>query len=189
MASIYEKPPLSLLEKSFDEKNLPKEVYKMQNKDLRFNKLKAEVHIDSGQLGVEFTVNKTIPDFNKGAKKIHLTGQTPSRSLRMSSRDSIRRPGNRSCTTTSRSRSTQLWYPPSMIACWRRTFAVRLSCSQRKLCTKRSPGTANTSIWRRAATTRSERRSPQNPSTIFIDGRRCCAWRNRYPRATSRSPP
>ncbi len=63
---------MALLEKSFDKKNLPKEMYKMQNKDPRFNKLKAEIHIDSGQLRVEFTVDKTIPDFNKGAKKIHL---------------------------------------------------------------------------------------------------------------------
>ncbi len=48
----------------------------MQNKDPRFDKLKAEVHIDSGQLGVEFTVNKTIPDFNKGAEKTHLDWTT-----------------------------------------------------------------------------------------------------------------
>jgi hypothetical protein len=76
MASIYEKPPLFLLEKSFDKKNLPKEAYKMQNKDPRFDKLKAEVHIDSGRLGVKFTVNKTIPDFNKGTEKIHLDWTT-----------------------------------------------------------------------------------------------------------------
>jgi hypothetical protein len=44
----------------------------MQNKDPCFNKLKAEIHIDSGRLGVKFTVDKTIPNFNKGAKKIHL---------------------------------------------------------------------------------------------------------------------
>jgi Zn-finger protein len=37
-----------------------------------FNKVKAEVHQDSGKLGVEFTVDKTIPDFNKGAGKINL---------------------------------------------------------------------------------------------------------------------
>ncbi len=48
MALIYKKPPLALLEKSFNKKKLPREVYKMQNKDPRFNKLKAEVHIDSG---------------------------------------------------------------------------------------------------------------------------------------------
>jgi hypothetical protein len=76
MALIYKKPPLFLLEKSFDKKNLPKEAYKMQNKDPRSDKLKAEVHIDSGRLGVEFTVDKTIPNFNKGAKKIHLDWTT-----------------------------------------------------------------------------------------------------------------
>ena len=48
----------------------------MQNKDPRFDKLKAEIHIDSGRLGVKFTVDKTIPDFNKGAEKIHLDWTT-----------------------------------------------------------------------------------------------------------------
>ncbi len=47
-------------------------MFKIENKDPHFNKMKAEIHIDSGRLGVEFTANKTIPDFNKGAKKIHL---------------------------------------------------------------------------------------------------------------------
>ena len=36
------------------------------------NNVKAEVHQDSSKLGIELTVDKTIPDFNKGAKKIHL---------------------------------------------------------------------------------------------------------------------
>ncbi len=76
MASIYEKPPLALLKKSFDKKNLPKELYKMQNKDPCFDKLKAEIHIDSGRLGIEFTVDKTILDFNKEAEKIHLDWTT-----------------------------------------------------------------------------------------------------------------
>ena len=44
----------------------------MQNKDSHFNKLKAEIHINSGRNDVEFIVDKTIPDFNKGTKKIHL---------------------------------------------------------------------------------------------------------------------
>jgi hypothetical protein len=128
MALIYEKPPLALLEKSFDKNYLPKEVYKMQNKDPRFNKLKAEIHIDSGRFGVKFTVDKTIPDFNKGAKKIHLDWTNSFEEFEMSSRANIKWPGNMSCTTTSWSRSMQQWYPPSMIACWRRTFAVQLSC-------------------------------------------------------------
>ena len=36
------------------------------------NKNKAEIHKESGLYGIEFTVNKTIPDFNKGADKIEL---------------------------------------------------------------------------------------------------------------------
>ena len=43
----------------------------MQSND-SFNKVKAEVHQDSGKLGVEFTIDKTIPDFNSGAGKINL---------------------------------------------------------------------------------------------------------------------
>ena len=71
MASIYEKPPHILRAKLWDEKTSLSETYKLQSNDTR-NKVKAEVHVDSGQLGIEFTVDKTIPDFNKGAKKIHL---------------------------------------------------------------------------------------------------------------------
>jgi len=36
------------------------------------NKNKAEIHKDSGLFGIEFTVDKTIPDFNKGADKVEL---------------------------------------------------------------------------------------------------------------------
>jgi hypothetical protein len=46
-------------------------TYKLQSNDSR-NKIKAKAHQDSGKLGVEFTVSKTIPDFIKGAKMINL---------------------------------------------------------------------------------------------------------------------
>jgi len=36
------------------------------------NKNKAEIHEDSGLYGIEFTVDKTIPHFNKGADKVEL---------------------------------------------------------------------------------------------------------------------
>jgi hypothetical protein len=71
MAFIYEKPPHILQANVWDEKTPLSETYKLQSNDT-CNKVKAEVHQDSGQLGIEFTVNKTIPDFNKGAEKIHL---------------------------------------------------------------------------------------------------------------------
>ena len=71
MASIYEKPPHILRVKVWDEKTPLSKTYKLQSNDT-CNKVKAEVHQDSGQLGIEFTVDKTIPYFNKGAKTIHL---------------------------------------------------------------------------------------------------------------------
>ncbi len=36
------------------------------------NKNKVEIHKDSGLYGIEFTVDMTIPDFNKGADKVEL---------------------------------------------------------------------------------------------------------------------
>ena len=71
MASIYEKPLHFTQLKAWDEKTPLSETYKLQSNDTR-NKVKAKVHQDSGKLDIEFTVDKTIPDFNKGAKKIHL---------------------------------------------------------------------------------------------------------------------
>jgi hypothetical protein len=58
-----------VLEKTWDEKTRPPETYKLQSNDSR-NKIKAEVHQDSGKLGVKFTIDKTIPEFEKGAKKV-----------------------------------------------------------------------------------------------------------------------
>ena len=71
MASIYEKPPLFQLKKTWNEKTILPEVYKLTSPNPR-NKNKAEIHKDSGLFGIEFTVDKTIPDFNKGADKVEL---------------------------------------------------------------------------------------------------------------------
>jgi hypothetical protein len=43
----------------------------LQSSDSR-NKIKAKVHQDCRKLGVEFTINKTIPEFEKGAEKVNL---------------------------------------------------------------------------------------------------------------------
>jgi hypothetical protein len=71
MASIYEKPPHFVLEKTWDEKTQLPETHKLQSND-SCNIIRVKVHQDSGKLGVEFTVDKTIPDFEKEAKKINL---------------------------------------------------------------------------------------------------------------------
>jgi len=71
MASIYEKPPLFKSQKTWNEKTILPKVYKLMSSN-PCNKLKAKIHKDSGLFGIEFTVNKTIPDFNKGADKVEL---------------------------------------------------------------------------------------------------------------------
>jgi hypothetical protein len=72
MASIYEKVPLYKVVKTWDD-NDPSlsEVYKLQSRDTR-NKSRVEIHKDKGKYGIEFTIDKTIPEFNKGAEKCDL---------------------------------------------------------------------------------------------------------------------
>jgi len=58
-------------QKMWNEKtNLP-EVYKLTSPN-PCNKNKVKIHKDSGLYGIEFTIDKTIPDFNKGADKVTL---------------------------------------------------------------------------------------------------------------------
>jgi hypothetical protein len=75
MAGIYEKPPLFMQQKTWNEKTILPEVYKLMSPNPR-NKNKVEIHKDSGLYGIEFTVDKTIPDFNKGADKVELNYAT-----------------------------------------------------------------------------------------------------------------
>jgi hypothetical protein len=71
MAGIYERPPLFKQQRTWNEKTILPEVYKLTSPNPR-NKNKAEIHKDSGLYGIEFTIDKTIPDFNKGADKVEL---------------------------------------------------------------------------------------------------------------------
>ena len=52
-------------------KNILPEVYKLTSPN-PCNKNKVEIHKDSGLYGIEFTVDKTISDFNKVAEKVGL---------------------------------------------------------------------------------------------------------------------
>jgi hypothetical protein len=76
MASIFEKPPHFVLEKTWDEKTLLPKTYKLQINNPHKN-VKVKVHQNSAKLGIEFTVDKSIPEFEMGAKKLTLTGLTP----------------------------------------------------------------------------------------------------------------
>ncbi len=47
------------------------EVYKLQSNNLR-NKSRVEFHKDNGKYGIKFSIDRTIPEFNKGAEKCDL---------------------------------------------------------------------------------------------------------------------
>ena len=71
MASIYERMPHFKGQKTWSEKTPLGDVYKLQSNNPR-NKQKAKIHKDSGQFGIEFTLNKTINDFVREAEKVDL---------------------------------------------------------------------------------------------------------------------
>ena len=85
----------------------------------------AEVHIDSGQLSVEFNINKTIPNFNKGAEKIHLNWAHSFEKFPNMLESQYKRSGSKLSMIASQSRLIRRWCPLNKIACWRRI----LSCS------------------------------------------------------------
>ena len=55
----------------WNKKTILPEVYKLTSPNPR-NKNKGKIHKDSGLYGIEFTVDKMIPNFNKGADKVEL---------------------------------------------------------------------------------------------------------------------
>jgi hypothetical protein len=72
MALIYEKVPLYKVLKAWDDNNPNlSEVYKLQSDDPQ-NKSFVDIHKDNGKYGIEFTINKTIHEFNKKAEKYDL---------------------------------------------------------------------------------------------------------------------
>jgi hypothetical protein len=72
MALIFEKVPLFKVVKAWDDNNPNlSEVYKLQSNYLQ-NKSCNKIHKDNGKYGTKFTIDKTIPEFNKGAEKCDL---------------------------------------------------------------------------------------------------------------------
>ncbi len=70
MASIFKKKPFFKSTRKWDAKTKFNEVYKLQSNDL-CNKYKAEIPRNLGSLGIEFTLNRTIKDFIRGAKRVN----------------------------------------------------------------------------------------------------------------------
>jgi hypothetical protein len=72
MASIYKKVPLYKVVKAWEDNNPNlSEVYKLQSNDPQ-NKIRSKIHKDNGKYGIKFTIDKTIPEFTKGAEKCGL---------------------------------------------------------------------------------------------------------------------
>jgi hypothetical protein len=67
MASNYEKEPIFLLERTWDDNTKLPEKNKFQG---TFTQNKAEVHIDSGTLGMEFFLERTLPEFNQAGTRL-----------------------------------------------------------------------------------------------------------------------
>jgi hypothetical protein len=59
--------PFFLLERTWDDNTKLPEKYKFQGTNTRN---KAEVHIDSGTLGIEFFLEKTLPEFNQAGSRL-----------------------------------------------------------------------------------------------------------------------
>jgi hypothetical protein len=103
MATIFEKVPLYKVVKAWDNNNPNlSEVYTLQNNNLR-NKSCIEIHKDNGKYGIEFTIDKTIPEFNKGDEKCDLNWSDSLWSSRMCSRAITKQPGNKCFMSTSQS--------------------------------------------------------------------------------------
>jgi len=64
MASNYEKEPIFMLEHTWDDSTKLPEKYKFQGSGAN-KSMKAEICIDSGTLGMEFFLDRTLPQFNQ----------------------------------------------------------------------------------------------------------------------------
>jgi hypothetical protein len=128
MASIFEKVPLYKVVKAWEDNgpNLS-EVYKLQSNDPQ-NKSHIEIHKDNGKYGIKFTIDKTIPEFNKGAKKCDLNWSDSFVSSRKCSRAITKQPGSKCFMSTSQSLSMG-WcqYRLRKIVTWKKTSIERFS--------------------------------------------------------------
>jgi hypothetical protein len=68
MASNYEKESIFLLKRTWDDNTKLPEKYKFQGTNTRD---KAEVHIDSGTLGMEFFLERTLQKFNQAVTRLN----------------------------------------------------------------------------------------------------------------------
>ena len=120
--------PLYKVVKAWDNSNPNlSECYKLQSNDLQ-NKSCIEIHKDNGKYGIEFTIDKTIPKFNKGAEKCGLTWSDSF--VEFKNVLTTERPGNRCFTSTFQSPLMQRCQCQlRRIATWKKTSVKRFSSS------------------------------------------------------------
>jgi len=91
MASIFEKEPIFSHERQWDDSTKLPEKFMFSG-----TSGKAEVHMDSGSLGMEFFYEKTLPDFIRQLLGWTGTGTRLSPSSRMFLKAATKLPGERS---------------------------------------------------------------------------------------------
>ena len=72
MASNYEREPIFVLERTWDDSTKLPEKYKFQGSGAN-RSLKAEVCIDSGTLGMEFFLDRTLPQFHQAGSRLEMS--------------------------------------------------------------------------------------------------------------------
>jgi hypothetical protein len=68
MASNFEKEPIFLLKRTWDDNTKLPKKFKFQGTNTRN---KAEVHIDSGTLRMEFFLERTLPELNQAGTRLN----------------------------------------------------------------------------------------------------------------------
>ena len=76
MASIYERMPFFKAQKTWFEKTPLGDIYKLQSNSPH-NKQKDEIHKDSGQLGIEFTLDKQSMTLSVERRRLTWTTSSP----------------------------------------------------------------------------------------------------------------
>ena len=96
MASNFEKESIFLLECKWDDTTKLPEKYKFQGRNA-----KAEVCIDSGTLGIEFFLKKTLAQFNQAGTRLNWSWEEAFSEFKNVSETPIVPPGTRYSASTS----------------------------------------------------------------------------------------
>jgi hypothetical protein len=139
MASNFEKEPIFLLERKWDDTTKLPEKYKFQGRNA-----KAEVCINSGTLGMEFFLEKTLDQFNQAGTRLNLSWEETFSKFENVLGDSYR-------TTWNEVLNDRFPKPLKEVSTHPRSkkedFDLAIELFIKKSLIIKSSGTYNTSIW------------------------------------------